>query len=307
MVLPDSYHPIVAAVTSSAAAVGKPLETSQLIALIEEQYDSKPHKSTDNVALATRGGGRGGGGRGRGRTGGNSKSKGCHNCGCTNHFVADCFAKGSPKYKGNDSKNESANQASTSSASGSSKMNLAFMAMTRSETAAALTALTNLSTMIIDTGASCHFTSERELMKNFVNIKPEAITVADGHDFSATGRGDLEVTLPNGDSSTSVTLKNVLYAATMPATLISVEKMDAAGCELRIRGGICSLYGPDGVRFATIPKYQGLYGIAKASSSAAQTEPMVHTALAARRVSVMDLHAILGHISPSTALEMVRK
>lgn len=93
--------------------------------------------------------------------------------------------------------------------------------------------------MIVDTGASCHFTSERKLMKNFISIKPQKITVVDGHQFNATGRGNLEITLPNGDSSTPITLKDVLYAVKMPATLISVEKMDTAGCELKIHGSIC--------------------------------------------------------------------
>lgn len=50
--LPESSRPVIAAVSASSTAVGKPLETSQLLALIKEQYSSKPHKSNeDNVAL----------------------------------------------------------------------------------------------------------------------------------------------------------------------------------------------------------------------------------------------------------------
>lgn len=66
----------------------------------------------------------------------------------------------------------------------------------------------------------------------------------------------------------------------------------------------CSLYGLDRVRFATIPKYQGLYSMTKQTKS---TEPMAPTALMARHISAMDLYAILGHISPLMAIEMVRK
>ena len=58
--LPESYRPIIAAVSASSVAIGKPLETAQLLALIEEQYNSKPHKSMeDNVALFSKSSGRG--------------------------------------------------------------------------------------------------------------------------------------------------------------------------------------------------------------------------------------------------------
>jgi hypothetical protein len=114
-------------------------------------------------------------------------------------------------------------------------MNITFsatLAETKAETAAALSASSNPSFMIIDMGASCYFTSERHLLKNFKDAATEDITVADGHCFRATGRGDLDVTFPNGSTTTPVTLKGVLYSDTMPTTLVSVGKLDESGCEL---------------------------------------------------------------------------
>ena len=51
--LPASYSTLILSVSIATAAVGRTIGSSELLALIQEQYDSKPHKSapTNNVAL----------------------------------------------------------------------------------------------------------------------------------------------------------------------------------------------------------------------------------------------------------------
>ncbi|KLO03798.1 hypothetical protein SCHPADRAFT_815715, partial [Schizopora paradoxa] len=66
---------------------------------------------------------------------------------------------------------------------------------------------------------------------------PVPVQAADGRIFYATGRGDVAISLPNGSSTTDVTLKDTLYAKKMPATLISISRMDNSGYATLTRGG----------------------------------------------------------------------
>ncbi|KAG1829036.1 hypothetical protein DFJ58DRAFT_661060, partial [Suillus subalutaceus] len=61
-------------------------------------------------------------------------------------------------------------------------------------------------TELLDSGASRHMSSYRDLFQDFVNITPKPITTADKHTFEATGKGDIMITLPNGESNTRILL-----------------------------------------------------------------------------------------------------
>jgi hypothetical protein len=58
--------------------------------------------------------------------------------------------------------------------------------------------------------------------------------------FSALGKGDLKVELPNGDQKpTLIMLKNIYYSPHMVFTLMLVSCVDQAGFSLFIKGGTC--------------------------------------------------------------------
>ncbi|KAG2072335.1 hypothetical protein BDR04DRAFT_1013924, partial [Suillus decipiens] len=61
-------------------------------------------------------------------------------------------------------------------------------------------------TELLDSGASRHMSSYRDLFRDFVTIPPRPITTADKHTFEATGKGSLLIILPNGESSTKILL-----------------------------------------------------------------------------------------------------
>ncbi|KAG2750878.1 hypothetical protein P692DRAFT_201710311, partial [Suillus brevipes Sb2] len=61
-------------------------------------------------------------------------------------------------------------------------------------------------TELLDSGASRHMSSYRDLFQDFVNIVPKPITTADKHTFEATGKGNIMITLPNGESNTRILL-----------------------------------------------------------------------------------------------------
>ncbi|KAJ3998394.1 hypothetical protein F5050DRAFT_1549907, partial [Lentinula boryana] len=87
------------------------------------------------------------------------------------------------------------------------------------------------------------FTPDRDAMTDFQEIEPEPIRAADGRSFTATGKGDMVISFPmKGNAKrTTVTLKDVLYSPNMSYTLISVIKLDRAGCSLQIEDGFCTI------------------------------------------------------------------
>jgi len=52
--------------------------------------------------------------------------------------------------------------------------------------------------IILNSGASRHFFPDYSNLMNYREINPKPIRAADGHTFSALGKSDLKVDLPNG-------------------------------------------------------------------------------------------------------------
>ncbi|TFK78686.1 hypothetical protein K466DRAFT_506906, partial [Polyporus arcularius HHB13444] len=77
------------------------------------------------------------------------------------------------------------------------------------------------------------FTSYSELKP------PRPITAADGRSFMAVGEGNVRVEMPNGDTSTAVTLERVLHAPDMAFGLVSIRRADEAGYSTMFERGEC--------------------------------------------------------------------
>ena len=75
-------------------------------------------------------------------------------------------------------------------------------------------AVSKTARIIIDSGTSGHFSPNIDKFVNYHKIMPEPVKAADGHTFSATGKGDLKVNLPNcpGHKVMTVTFHGVLFA-----------------------------------------------------------------------------------------------
>src|SRR6266498_752482 len=146
--------------------------------------------------------------------------------------------------------------------------------------------------LIVDCGASSHFSPDKFKFVNFEAIPPEPIRAADGHTFSAIGCGDLVVNLPvkNGENGPPITLKRVYYAPKMAFTLVSVACLDKAGCSLTIEDGECQIRSPRPYRtiLGSVPRVNNLYRL---DSSAIQgPEPPKHYAnVASGPISISDV------------------
>ena len=100
--------------------------------------------------------------------------------------------------------------------------------------------------VIIDSGATGHFSPHKSRFLNYRDITPEPIRAADGHTFSALGKGNLKIELlmGNNEKPTPVLLKDVRYSPNMAFTIVSVSHMDRAELRLLIQGGNCVTQSP---------------------------------------------------------------
>ena len=161
---------------------------------------------------------------------------------------------------------------------------------------------------IYDSGATCHMSPYIDAFTNFEFIEPKKISAADNRTFDAIGKGNLHVRIPNGDGFTPVTLRDALYAPSIAFTLISLSRADKAGYTTVIQDGELHLIDRthNNVVIGKIPAVNGLWSVrsAKALENGTSLLPGNRVSTA---VSLMDLHRCLGHISPSTAAQLIDK
>ena len=145
--------------------------------------------------------------------------------------------------------------------------------------------------ILFDSGATRHMSCYRERFVTFTAISvPRAIHTADQHTFKAIGRGNMYVTLPDGQGGTTrVLLRDVLYAPTMGVTLVSIHRIAQSGASVVFTADECRVIRADGDVSAVIPAADGLYRVCIPGAEIA--------AVAAKReMSVTELHRVLGHL-----------
>ena len=103
--------------------------------------------------------------------------------------------------------------------------------------------------------------------------------------------------VPNGDSTTKITLKNIIHAPQIAATLVSVARLDKANYSANFANGISTLKSPSGKTIGIFPFCEGLYQ----TSVKPVIEEMMHANLATTKMSLAQAHRVLGHISYGAA------
>ena len=149
-------------------------------------------------------------------------------------------------------------------------------------------AISNHAGTILNSSASCHFSPDHSKFLNYQElVNPKPIRATDGRIFSALGKGDIQVELPNGDQKpTTITLKNAYYSLHMAFTLMSVSCVNQARYSLFIKGGTCIIHSPKLNIIGCIPKVRGLYHVGDSLVS-----PYVYVAsTAVKQVSISELH-----------------
>jgi GAG-pre-integrase domain len=155
---------------------------------------------------------------------------------------------------------------------------------------------------ILNCGTSSHFTPERSKLLNYQKINPKPIHSADGHTFSATGKGDLKLELPNGNQKpTPVTLKNVYYSPHLAFTLMSVWTIDRNGYDLRIKEGKCVIWSPKSNVIRQIPLIHDLYCVTTPSNP----HKLAVASATVKKMSISELHRGMGHVNHNDLHKMV--
>ena len=102
----------------------------------------------------------------------------------------------------------------------------------------------------------------RDRFKSYREIPPCAIAAADKRVFYAIGTGDLEIEVPNGKSSTSILLKDVLHAPKMGTTIVSVNRIAKARYAVTFKDNTFQIQNKSDKVIGMIPASQnGLYKV----------------------------------------------
>jgi LTR polyprotein gag-polypeptide-like protein/Pol polyprotein len=250
----------------------------------------------------------------------------CFNCHRKGHYKSKCWAKGGgkegegPKKSGKceDSEDKSKDKAkdkctrdSTNAASENSSDDKSWAVIIgiddegEGETCNTLSALTDNAVLtadskpnveLYDSGASCHMSPSHHCFINLHSIPPRPITAANGKPFYAIGVGNLKITVPNGTSTTPITLKNTLYTPDMGLTVVSISHIAVAGYSVAFEGNSCKIKDKKGAIVGSIAaSLNGLYKV---------EHPLMAVA-AVEQVNILTLHWRLGHVAADTIHSLV--
>ena len=156
---------------------------------------------------------------------------------------------------------------------------------------------------LYDSGATRHMSGFRHRFINFTEIEPKPITTADKRTFSATGKGDMYIHVPNDDLPPSkILLKDVLYAPSMAVTLVSISRVAAAGSTIVFAGDSCRIYDKERRIIGKIKVKGGLYRVYATRPPGGE-----YAGKAKEVLSIDELHRRLGHVSHERAKLLVKK
>jgi len=152
-------------------------------------------------------------------------------------------------------------------------------------------------TELYDSGCTNHISPFREQFENYVDITPKRFRAANQETFSAIGRGELVVDVPNGSNFTPLRLEGALYAPEVGYTLVSMGQLDEAGFFATFGGGECVIIDPDGNQIGSIPK------------TAKRLYKVIHEgeiiAVAKEVLTPEQFHRRMGHVSIKTTCKLV--
>src|SRR6266851_2277545 len=213
----------------------------------------------------------------------------CHNCHKKGHMKADCWAKGGgkegqgPQQQGGASNNAASatdkakdaievwvvinrldseeSWAAIEEVSDPEDLQLTTTAVARSSLAQ-VGQVCGSAPELYDSGASRHMSPLHDRFVTYQEILPCPITAVDRRVFYVIGVGDIVIVIPNGESSTQITLKDTLHAPDMGATIVSISHISKAGFSVCFEGQSCKIKDPhDKVIGVILASDNGLYKV----------------------------------------------
>ena len=157
-----------------------------------------------------------------------------------------------------------------------------------------------IQTELYDSGVSCHMLPYQDHFGNYTPIASKSITAANKWYFQAIGKGNLQIKISNGSSTTTILLKDVLHCLNMGLTLVSIGKITNTSYKVIFQGATCMIYNSKDKAIGQIHARNGLYWV--------DHEITINMAMAGKDweiLTIEELHWWMGHITPKTAKQMV--
>jgi hypothetical protein len=314
--LPASYDSTISSISASAKLGSKTLTAEIFEQLITDEYERRQVKDKrvepKDEALSADFSKKGGKGKSK-----DKKNVECYNCRKKGHYKSECWKKGGGDEGGGPQRGKGSKEGTQDGAAPAEEKQEpeawaliedmqepadeqtpdAAAAAAGSTPAQAEQARSGIATELYDSGASRHMSPFRDRFVSYKTIPPRAITAADKRVFYAIGTGDLEIEVPNGESSTRIILKDVLHAPDMGTTIISVNRITKAGYSVTFKDNACQIRNKEDKIIGSIPASQnGLYKVERVFAAATPEE----------HIDLATLHRCLAHIAPDAIRRMVK-
>lgn len=266
MSLPDSFETLITALGANAA---KSLTLDEIISQVLREDDRKKEsqgakREDGNVFLAAR----------KMKFDGNSEFT-CFYCGKPGHFKRDCRKLQSDKER----------RSSSRDVKPTSEERLFYAALK------SVSDKRSREEWFVDTGATDHMSSNKNLFVSLTNVKEKYISVAKKSEtIKVVGVGDIILEGLYGSSGPRQRLRNVLYAPDLDSNLLSVSRIVDAGYKVCFKETECSLVGDDGEEIPFGSRSGQLW---KSTSSLSNVHALMTQS---PKASVEIWHKRLGHL-----------
>ena len=114
-------------------------------------------------------------------------------------------------------------------------------------------------TWYIDSGASQHFTHQKELFTEYEEIPTKKVFMGDDRTLDAIGQGTIQVNLNSTSQQHTLTFKEVLYVPEIAKNLLSVSKATSEGLSFSFDHSGCQITDQNGSYIASGIRDQNLY------------------------------------------------
>src|SRR5882724_9051225 len=123
-------------------------------------------------------------------------------------------------------------------------------------------------------------------------VPSKLIKAADNMIFHANAMGNMCISIPNGERTSHVVLKDVLYCPDLTFTLVSLSQCDLAGYLALLKDQQCHICDSQGTTVGKVPLSGSL-------DMVMQTQSLTKTENTTRKSPIVDeFHHQKGHISP---------
>ena len=151
---------------------------------------------------------------------------------------------------------------------------------------------------LLDSASTHHITTTKEFLTDCAEARVRITTGTKRHSIKATCHGVGQFRpIPSQKKLGTLTLQNVIYSSHASVNLISILKLDDAGCKTVVDNGVLTIYFDGKIVCQGVKKNSGVYIL-----SSHYIDPVKDTIVLFHSVSTVqtlqELHERFGHVNP---------